>query len=265
MADDLIQFDGGVIVADMVQQATTTDSVELTRYAVEDGSLISDHVIRQPRTLALTLVQTETPITEVQGFARVLQALNYETRPVGKQTTTVPIRQSEFRPAPLLALGEGIRSLLFGGPPKELTITGLDTSGPLAGKDLKVHVLSAGAPVDRVNEFHDALVSLLETATPCILTFKGSSSVDMVLTRVARTDAAGAKGKATFEVEFQQIATVETQTVELPPVPKAKAPKQISARGGIQATPEQENRLQQSLLAFSSSADEPLESVDPTL
>lgn len=72
MADDLLQFDGGVLVADMLQESTATDASELTQYAIEDGSLISDHVVRQPQTLALTLVQTETPITEVRGFARTL-------------------------------------------------------------------------------------------------------------------------------------------------------------------------------------------------
>jgi len=114
MSEDLIQFDGGVLVADMVQDGSVTDASELTQYAIEDGALISDHVIRQPQTLSLTLVQTETPISETTGFARALRALTYQERPAGKQTTTVPIRQSEFRPAPLLALSTGVRSVLFG-------------------------------------------------------------------------------------------------------------------------------------------------------
>lgn len=236
--DDIIQFDGGVLVADMVAQATITDAVELTQYAIEDGSLISDHVIRQPQKLSLTLVQTETPISETTGFALALQTLGYEQRPIGQQTATLPVRQSEFRPAPLMALSGALRSLLFSSPPKEITITGLDASRPLAPRELKVHVLSPGAPIARVNDFHDQLLSLLETATPVIVTFKGASYIDLVVTSVTRTDAAGQTGRGSFSVELQQIATVETKTVELPPVPKAKAPKQLGAKPAEPTKPE---------------------------
>jgi hypothetical protein len=230
MADDLIQFDGGVLVADMLGEAQITDANELTQYAIEDGSLISDHIVRQPRTLSLTLVQTETPISEITGFARVLEALSYPARPTGSQTVTVPIRQSEFRPAPLLALTGAVQAVLFGGPPKELKLTGLASDKPAADKELKIHVLAAGAPVDRVNAFHVQLLSLLESATLVTVTVKGASYIDLVVTSVGRTDSGGQVGRASFAVELKQIATVETQTVELPPVPKAKAPKQAGPK-----------------------------------
>jgi hypothetical protein len=254
--DDLIIFDGGALVADLLQEATITDSSELTQYAIESGAIIVDHIIRQPRTLSLTLVQTETPIVETTGFALALQALSYDARPAGTQTVTVPVRQSEFRPAPLMALSSAVRSLLFGGPPKELSLTGLQSDKPLTTRELKVHVLSAGAPLDRVNDFHDQLLSLLETATPVIVTVKGYSYIDLVLISVTRTDAGGQAGKATFGVELKQIATVETQTVDLPPVPKSKAPRQLGAKPGVQATPSQEAKAQASIEAFSSTEDE---------
>lgn len=252
---DLIQFDGGVLVADLVAQSSVTDATELTQYAVEDGSLISDHAIRQPRTLSLQLVQTETPIAETQGFARAVQALTYQVRPDGEQSTTVPVRQSEFRPAPLMALSAGIQSLLFGGgPTKELRITGLKSDRALASKDLKVHVLSAGAPVDRVNQFHGSLLSLLETATPVLISMKGATYLDLVLTSVNRTDSGGQTGKSTFSVELKQIATVETQTVELPPVPKAKAPKQSGAKPPAETKPEQKAKLTSQILQLGQAA-----------
>jgi hypothetical protein len=241
--DDLIQFDGGALVCDLLQEATITDSSELTSYCIEDGSIVSDHVIRQPRTLSLTLVQTETPIVETTGFALALQALSYDARPPGTQTVTVPVRQSEFRPAPLMALSGAIRSLLFGGSPKELSLTGMQTDKPLTTRELKVHVLSAGAPLDRVNDFHDQLLSLLETATPVIVTVKGYSYIDLVMISVTRTDAGGQAGKASFAVELKQIATVETKTVDLPPVPKSKAPKQLGAKPAKEATPAQQVKV----------------------
>jgi len=250
--DDLIQFDGGVLVADMLGEAQITDASELTQYAIEDGSLISDHVIRQPRRLSLTLVQTETPISEVTGFARTLEALSYSERPAGTQSATVPIRQSEFRPAPLLALSAGIQSLLFGGgPATELKLTGLAADKPLANKELKVHVLAAGSPVDRVNEFYVQLLALLESAAPVIVTIKGASYIDLVVTSVTRTDSSGQVGRASFAVELEQMATVETKTVELPPVPKSKAPKQAGPKPPEEAKPEQKAKLRSQLLQLS--------------
>ncbi|MEY4548392.1 MAG: hypothetical protein RL685_4587 [Pseudomonadota bacterium] len=250
MADDLIQFDGGVLVADLLQESTVTDASELTQYAIEDGSFISDHVIRQPQTLSLTLVQTETPISETTGFTRTLQALGFQARPGATQDGKAPIRQSEFRPAPLLALSAGVKNLLFGGPPKEVSWTGAKSDEPPATKQLQVHVLSAGAPVARVNEFHDALLDLLTSATPCIVTVKGKGYVDLVLTSVGRTDAQGQAGKASFRVEFKQVATVETKTVNLPPVPKAKAPKALPPKPAEVTPPVTEKKVTASLQAI---------------
>lgn len=227
--EDLIQFDGGVLVADLLQESTVTDASDLTQYPIEDGSFISDHMIRQPQTLQLTLVQVETPIEETKGFTRVLQALGFDSRPLGAQDAEAPIRQSEFRPAPLLALSGAVQSLLFGGPAKQLKWQGLKSDGPLATKPLSVQVLAAGSPLARINEFHEALLSLMLQALPCIVTVKGKSYSDLVLTSVARTDAAGQVGKASFSASFKQISTVETKNVTLPPVPKAKAPKQQAA------------------------------------
>jgi hypothetical protein len=247
MADDLIEFDGGLLVADMLQEASIDDASELTRYAIEDGSLISDHVIRQPRSLSLTLVQTETPLTQVSGFALAVQALTYQERPAAQQTNTAPVRQKEFRPVNLLALTDAVQGLLFGGPPAEVKVTGQKSDAPLATKDLQVHVLSAGAPVARVNEFHGQLLALLETATPVIVNIKGASYIDLVVVGVKRTDAAGQFGRASFAVELQQISTVETQTVDLPPVPKAKAPKQVGAKPAAETTAEQKAKLRSTL------------------
>lgn len=254
MASDLIQFQGGVLVADLLQESSVTDASDLTQYAIEDGSLISDHIIRQPQTLDLTLVQTETPISETTGFTRVLQSLGFDTRPSAKQDGKAPIRQSEFRPAPLLALSGAAKSLLFGGPAKEVKWQGLKADAPLAKKQLQVHVLSAGSPVARVNEFHAALLGILQQGLVCIVTVKGKSYVDLVLTSVTRTDAGGQAGKASFKASFKQIATVETKTVTLPPVPKAKAPKQQAPKPPEPTKEQQHQKLTSAVLQISQGA-----------
>jgi hypothetical protein len=68
---------------------------------------------------------------------------------------------------------------------------------------------------------------------------KGATYIDLVIISVARTDAGGQVGKASFGVELKQIATVGTKTVDLPPVPKSKAPKQRGAQPPKPTTPAQ--------------------------
>lgn len=254
MADDLIQFDGGVLVADMLQESTATNEIELTQYPIETGAFISDHAIIKPFTLELTLVQTETPIAAA-GFRTQSVDLTYPVRPAATQQGRVDVAQApaqltqqgraDVAQAPvqltLQGLGNAVVSALGGGPAKEIRWTGQKTDAPAgfktvrwtgqktdepAGfKQLKVSVLQADQEVARVNEFHDALLSLQAATTLLVVTVKGQVYIDMVLTSVKRTDPQGKAGCATFGVTLQQIKTVETQTVELPPVPKATSKK----------------------------------------
>ncbi len=80
-----------------------------------------------------------------------------------------------------------------------------------------------------MNEFHDALLQLQAATELLVVTIKGQSYTDMVLTSIKRTDPQGMVGCARFTCSLQQIRTVETETVELPPVPKATSKKSVGA------------------------------------
>lgn len=222
-SNDLIQFDGGALVADMVADVTADHALELSQYALEDGASINDHAVQQPKRLSLVLVQTESPLTAVQGFRQVSQALQQRVRTPDKQSVTVNVPQKEFRPTSLLALSDGVRSALFGRAPSTLSFTALKTGERVDDAPLKVTVLAADADVGRVNEFHEQLVALLESVTPVQITFKQRQYDAMVITSVSRNDAAGQFGSARFTVQLQQISTAETRIVDLPPVPQATA------------------------------------------
>lgn len=232
---DLIQFDGGALVADMVGDFNAEDTGELTQHAIEDGSDIADHFIFRPRALTLTLVQTESPIeTDVKGgFTPQTVNLEHATRPAGRQKVTVPIAQPVFRPTSLLALTGAVQSALFGGPPKTLTIEGLKADGAVSAKPFSVTALAANADKARINEFYDVLLSLFEGVVPLTVTVKGRSYPDMIITSVTRSDGPGTVGKANFTVSLSRLATTQTRTVELPPVPAATAK---ASRGGKSAT-----------------------------
>jgi hypothetical protein len=232
MADDLIAFDGGVLIADMLSEASATDDIELTQYPVETGSFISDHAIVKPRTLELTLVQTETPIAGA-GFRTQSVDLSSSARPAATQQGRADVPQAKVQ-LTLQGLGAAVVGALGGGPPKEIRWTGQKTDAPAEVKQFRVSVLQADQDVARVNEFHDALLSLQETTELLTITVKGQIWTDMILVSVKRTDPQGQAGCARFGCSLQQIRTVETETVELPPVPKATA--KVSA-GKVQYGP----------------------------
>lgn len=229
--ESLIQFDGGVLVADIITEASATNEIELTQYPIETGGVISDHAIIKPFVLELSLVQTETPLTGAgisgpgaAGFRTQSVDMTYPTRPPGTQSGQADVPQPKTQ-LTLQGLSGAALQLLGGGPAKQIRWTGLKSDAALSVKQFRVSVLQADQDVARVNEFHDALLALQAGTTLLVVTVKGQTYVDMVLTSVKRTDPQGKAGCATFGVTLQQIKTVETQTVDLPPVPKATAKK----------------------------------------
>lgn len=216
---DLISFPGGALVADMLAESTAEQALELSQYALEDGAVINDHAVMQPRKMTLTLVQTESPISAVAGFAQTTQEISYLVRKPGSQTNELTVRKKEFRPTSLLALTSAAREALFSSGP--IRARGLKSDTPVELRPLSVTVLAANADVGRVNEFHSALVGLLESVELVTVTVKQRTYPAMVLTSVSRQDSAGQFGAARFTVQLQQVSTAETRIVELPPVPQA--------------------------------------------
>lgn len=221
---DLIQFDGGVLVCDMLVDAQAAHQLELTQHAIETGSVISDHAIHRPTTIDLTLLQTETPIETIDGFAVTTQELSVPGRTPGRQTTELNPHQPPLQPNFNSVVGS-VSARLFGGAQGPIRVEGLKSDTPVETRTLRVTALTANAPVDRVNAFYDQLLQLLEGVTPLVVSVKGYVWIDMFLTSVTRTDGAGQVGAARFAVTLQHVATVTTQTVELPPVPEATRPK----------------------------------------
>lgn len=218
MAEDLITYDGGALICDMLLDAQATHSLELTQVPIETNSPISDHAIHRPPTLDLTLVQTDTPISPIEGFAITSQAIEFDERRPGRQQNQLEIRENDRLPVNLNQLIGAVTSRI--NRPGPITVDGLKVDGPVAKSSLRVSALTAGAPVERVNLFYADLLSLMLGVTPLNVTIKGSTHIDMVITSLTRVDSPGQFGAARFQVSLQRIATVSTQTVELPPVPE---------------------------------------------
>jgi hypothetical protein len=232
----LIRYDGGVLLCDMLVDASATHTLQLTEHPIETNAVISDHAIHRPFTLDLTLVQTQTPISAIDGFSQSSQSLTYATRPDGRQTNELQVRTNDRIPANVNQLIGGITSRIAGaGSP--ITIEGAKADTPLQSAPLRVTALTADAPVERVNRFYADLLSLMLGVTPLNISFKGVTHIDMVLTSLTRLDAPGQVGMARFQVSLQRVATVSTQTVELPPVPEVSRKQSRGKKDGKDAGP----------------------------
>jgi hypothetical protein len=225
----LFVYGGGFIVADMIADADSEKSIELTEHAIEDGSSVSDHAVRKPVILNFTLVQTQKPIYPTEGFGKKQISLTSKSNPAGKQTSRLTVRKKLGFQANAQALISAGITALRGAAEGDPSIVGMKP-GAAQGAPLKVTALTADAPVDRVNAFADELWRLVESVTVVSVSWKGKDYPGYVLTSARRTDSAGQGGRSTFAVSLKQLITVATKQVTLPAVPAAKKTKSGGAK-----------------------------------
>lgn len=235
MAEDLITYDGGVLICDMLLDAQATHTLELTQLPIETGAAISDHAIHRPLTLDLTLVQTDSPISPIDGFVVTSQAIEFDERRPARQQNQLQVRENDRFPVNVNQLIGAVTSRI--ARPGPITVDGVKADGPVAKSTLRVSALTAGAPVERVNQFYADLLSLMLGVTPLNVTVKGSTHIDMVITSVTRIDSPGQFGAARFQVSLQRVSTVSTQTVELPPVPEVSRKNSRGKKDGEKKAP----------------------------
>lgn len=171
--------------ADVVVQADDTRSLTLTVHPVEGGSDVADHVVHDPDKIVFTIAQTQTPIYEDDQFSYQTQVLHFQP--------------STPRGIAGIVVG-AVSNLISGGPDSTITVS----------------VLSANSPVDRVAEFHDKLIDVLQNVYPITIAFKGRTYANFVLTSVKLSHNKGEVGLGRFECQAQQFRTVSTATTTLP-------------------------------------------------
>jgi hypothetical protein len=233
----LIQYDGGVLICDMLVDASAVHTLQLTEHPIETNAIITDHAIFRPFVLDVTLVQTETPISPIDGFSQTVQTLSHSTRPDGRQANELNIRTNDRIPANANQLIGAVSSRILGAGRGPIVIEGAKADTPLQAAPLRVTALTANAPVERVNRFYADLLSLMLGVTPLNVTIKGATHIDMVITSLTRQDTPGQVGMARFVVSMQRIATISTQTVELPPVPEVTRKQGRGKKDGKVETP----------------------------
>lgn len=228
MSDTIIRYAGGMLICDVVNDASVEHDLELTEHPIDDGSVITDHAIRKPVVINLTLSQTQTPLRPVDGFSPTQKTLEVKSVTYGRQKTKLDIPQPRIAPSVTGLIRAGTAALKGAGT---ASIEGLKVGAPQA-QTLGITVLQAGAPVDRVGAFYEQLLKLMLAVEPVTLTFKRRDYAGFYFSKVHKADKPGQVGKSTFDVSLKLIPTVATKQVALPAVPKAKAKKDRGVQYG---------------------------------
>lgn len=243
MANTTIRHSGGLLVCDAVSDASIETTLDFTEHPIDDGSTISDHAVRKPETISLTLTHTQTPLRKIEGFAPANVALQVKAVTYGKQQTKLDIPSKGIAPNVAGLISAGLSALKGAVPP---SIQGLKIA-PDGSRNFGVTVLQANAGVDRIGEFYNTLLKVQLAVERVTLTFKGRDFADYVITTVRKSDKPGAVGKSTFDVSLKKVRTVATKQVELPAVPRAKKKKDIGVQYGPPPPPVSEEKARKAI------------------
>jgi hypothetical protein len=192
-----------VFVFDVVTGETHEGINEPTKFPVELGADISDHIKVNPTKYTVTGVVSMTP----NGGSPIPTVLQIEPLPV---------------PGPFVAAEETIAGLLSGGGPP---------FGPQAPTIVSPLYPFNGLDADPISDAHDALEGIRTRKVLCVITSTTKEYTDMALSSLTlnRKDD---EGKGEFTLIFEKIITVQSATVAAPkPVIKAGVPK---TSGGAQ-------------------------------
>ena len=215
------------IPCDVVINAKFVAACEPTKNPIEDGGIITDHIIQSPNEFTCEIMQTQTPI-QLGGDADMSAA-----------SVALHERESQFKPGGLLAASTAIEGAI-GGLLQAVGI--LDKPKPTT-----VQVLKANNPIDRAEDMHELLLSLVGTFL-CTVVMRADRGAGMVkgriipsllITNATRTWEAGKVGAGWFSLSMQTIRTVKTALAKLPSPAdlRAKAAKKIGTKPPTPAAP----------------------------
>ena len=252
-----------VLSADMVKSSEDDRSAELTQHAAQDGSQITDHIIRHPDVMTFELLQSQTPIIVDDDNFQLRQTTTPQRVAPGTITVTtkLDIRESAFQP-PITALlripaqilnPDNVLDFVAGQTTKTDSVTSsraVDT-GAVSESNIQFLTLTAGSDVDRVRDFHDTLIHLLDNPSPVDITFRGYTQTSMALTRLSSQSNPNELGLGRFVVEFQKFTTVTTQQNEELPDPsevRLKRKEKAAAKAAKKQTEEEKTQVNRSIL-----------------
>jgi len=208
----------GYIQVDVIPQLENTLSSTVTEFPLENGSIVSDHVIHHPEQLRLDIAQTQIPFVDSDDDGNDIEFI--------KETIPLELPKTRFQPKGILFLtlqAEGALSAAAGAIAGVLGLGGSKT--PLAIEVFRPPYDER----DRINDLFDKLAAARLRAATMTLDWLGRRWTDYYIEQVTYTRSKGAQ-KGEFSVSLKQVQTVSTATASLPS--PAEARLKLGANGG---------------------------------
>lgn len=208
---------------DVVMSSDDTREAKKTEHTVEDGSIITDHLVVLPEKVSFKLIVTQTPIVESEDFAPTQAEISTTQATLESQQYPLEVRPSQFRPGGFLLLSRGVQAAVAEVSQALLGGSGLSATA-LEGRKVSKYsvqyspqVLRAtNGPIDRVNTVHSQLVEILNQRLPVTVSFKGRPYEDYHLLQVTLSERPGKFGSAELDVSLEKLDIVSGETVQLP-------------------------------------------------
>ncbi len=202
-----------------------TLSSKVTAFPLQDGSIVSEHIIHQPETLKLEVAQTQRPFEDTE-----------EGEPIEFVKTTVPIElpKTRFEARGLLllllqaegALGSVVDAAagVFGGRAEPAPLQLEVFKPPYENKD-------------RIKELYDNFARARLAPYELTLEWLGHTWRGFYIEQIAYTRKKGAE-RGNFNLMLKHVQTVSTATASLPSPAEArlKAAKDLGNRPGSTAS-----------------------------
>lgn len=201
----------GFIQVDVIPELNNSLQSTITDFPLEDGSIVSEHIIHHPERLQLQIAQTQSPFEDTDE----------DGEPLEFKKTSIPLDlpQTRFQPKGLLLLlisAEGALGAVTGAIGGALGLGGGKTKGPA------IEVFKPPYEgKDRINDLYDKLVGARWRRSEMTLEWLGRRWSSFYIEAINYSRKKGPE-KGEFTVDLKHVQTVSTATAELPDPAEAR-------------------------------------------
>ena len=224
-----------VLSGDLVESSLDNREVEMTQYAVETGSIVSDHVVRRQDTLQFELLQSQAPVyalpSDGANFSSAEVTVLVPEQPGQSQQATSVAVPTQPGSVSILGLGLPVVNTGAQGSTDFVVNSPVVNTGQQGTKAFQFHAFTVGAEVDRIRDIHNRLLDLLDNSYVTEVTFRGYTVQSMILTACRSSSQPGELGIGRFSLTFTKLNTVTTQEGDDLP-----APNEIRLQGTTRRT-----------------------------
>lgn len=207
---------------DVVEASTGEDLLTVTQHPVETGANIVDHARREPETLMIEGIVSNTPMPGQPGVETIPEELDLEVvGDPGTQQVTLDIPQPRIQPSVSGLVRAGIAALSQSGALKATLRGNLRKRR----ETIRASFSQRTTPTNRIREVYESLLEAQEKRALIVVQTRDREYYDMILERVAAPRTVQDGAAARFQIDLRRIRLATSETVE--------APRPVEARGAL--------------------------------